>query len=275
MSEKKAKNLKTAIVCGSFCGATSTLLFQPLDLVKTRIQINKGHGLWQSLVNVWKTDKVRGLWKGVIPSLYRTVPGVGIYYGCLHVMDAGLRKNHSSFIWFTSGATARSVAALCLMPANIIKIRFESGCYKYKTVLGALKEIWSTEGFNGLYRGSFSTILRDAPFSGIYLMFYGQIKDIVKQSLGTEEVNSLAVSMCGLLSGLLASLLTHPADVVKTSIQASTGPYSNLEMVQSVFYENGIQGFFKGFAPRATRRTLMAATTWTIYEKIMSVVGIK
>merc|ERR1712088_1055267 len=29
-------------------------------------------------------EGLRGLWRGVLPSLYRTVPGVGLYFSSMH-----------------------------------------------------------------------------------------------------------------------------------------------------------------------------------------------
>lgn len=278
MSERRAQSLTTAIVSGSFSGTISTLIFQPLDLLKTRIQIDKqerSQGLYKTFKEVLRREKFRGLWIGTIPSLYRTVPGVGIYYGCLHLMDRNLRGNPSHVGIFVSGATARSCAVLVLMPVNVIKIRFESGNFHYKTVPSAFKHIWSNEGIKGLYRGIFSTIIRDAPFSGAYLMFYSKIKTVTKQTLRREELNSLLVAFCGLLSGVLASLMTHPADVVKTKIQSTTEPYRNKTVILKIFKEDGFHGFVKGFVPRALRRTLISSMSWTVYEKIMSLVGIK
>lgn len=53
--------------------------------------------------------------------------------------------------------------------------------------------------------------------------------------LGKDELSSPAISICGLASGIFASLLTHPADVVKTSIQASSEPYKNIATVKNIF----------------------------------------
>lgn len=34
--------------------------------------------------DVIKDEKIIGLWRGILPSVTRTVPGVGIYFGSLH-----------------------------------------------------------------------------------------------------------------------------------------------------------------------------------------------
>lgn len=57
----------------------------------------------------------------------------------------------------------------------------QSGKYGYGSVYGALRNIYRTEGARGLYSGLTATLLRDAPFSGIYLMFYTQTKKITPQ----------------------------------------------------------------------------------------------
>lgn len=83
---------------GSISGTCSTVLFQPLDLVKTRLQqVASGGGAaapklvtpvgvavavpsprpsMVSIVRgVLQNDSVIGLWKGITPSVTRTVPG--------------------------------------------------------------------------------------------------------------------------------------------------------------------------------------------------------
>lgn len=58
---------------------------------------------------------------------------------------------------------------------------FQSGFYSYASVPGALRSMYETEGIRALFSGLTATLLRDAPFSGIYVMFYSQAKRALPQ----------------------------------------------------------------------------------------------
>ena len=86
---------------------------------------------------------------------------------------------------------------------------------------------------------------------------------MVEQSAHTHFV-------CGLIAGVLASLTTHPADVIKTQLQLYPTHYlGTLDCVKSVYRTYGMQGFMVGFIPRCLRRTLVTAMSWTIFEEFM------
>lgn len=55
-------------------------------------------------------------------------------------------------------------------------VLFQSGFFGYTGVAEAVRTIYKKEGTRGLTCGLLPTLLRDAPFSGLYLMFYTQIK---------------------------------------------------------------------------------------------------
>jgi solute carrier family 25 protein 38 len=40
-------------------------------------------------------------------------------------------------------------------------------------------------------------------------------------------------------------------------------------LVKEIWESRGVVGFFSGLTPRLLRRTLMAALSWTLYEKMM------
>lgn len=80
---------------------------------------------------------------------------------------------------------------------------------------------------------------------------------------------------CGVVAGIMASLATQPADVVKTHIQVRPSHWSTADAVRYIYTEHGLAGFFSGAVPRSLRRTLMAAMAWTVYEQLMARMGLK
>lgn len=275
--------LVKSFLAGSLSGTCSTIIFQPLDLAKTRIQCavkgssNQSTGLMAVVINVVKNEHLSGLWKGVIPSLSRTVPGIGVYFSSLH----WLRNNIGSsdpvpLESFLMGVTARSISGVSMLPFTVVKTRFESGNYNYKGVGNALVTIYKGEGAKGLFGGLSATLLRDAPFSGLYLMFYTQCKKGVSNSGVIDNPHTPPVHFaCGIVAGCLASVVTQPPDVVKTLMQTQPEKFPTAHSCIVYIYQNdGMQGFLRGIVPRCLRRSLMAALAWTVYEQMMRSFGI-
>lgn len=287
-----------AFVAGSLSGTCSTVLFQPLDLVKTRIQqqqravthpqaASPSFGMFGTARHVLATEHVTGLWKGILPSVTRTVPGVGIYFASLHwlktsgVAGGAATDKPNPMQAMALGMAARSLAATVMIPITVLKTRFESGQFGYTRMTTALVTIYSTEGLRGLTCGLMATLARDAPYSGLYLMFYTQLKNNLVPRIDTATGGNLTGGptshfACGIAAGFLASLVTHPADVVKTKMQIQPHLYSSLSSTtRLILVRSGPRGFLVGFAPRMLRRALMSALAWTVYEEIMKQLGLK
>ena len=267
-----------AFLAGSLSGTCSTLLFQPLDLVKTRVQQT---GPSTSLVRVISTvvsqDSVRGLWRGLVPSLVRTVPGVGLYFSSMHQMKTSLCDGRPTALQSALiGSSARALSGSVMIPFTVIKTRFESRAFNYSSTAHALSSILRTEGLRGLTRGLGPTLVRDVPFSGLYLMFYEQLKTWVPEEVSRTQSSAAVHFSCGLVAGLLASLVTQPADVIKTRLQLSSGSGLRLSgAVLQIYRDRGLGGFTTGLVPRSLRRTLMAALAWTVYENMIRSIGLK
>lgn len=273
-----------AFMCGSFSGTCSTLLFQPLDLIKTRLQTLQNSmqpgtgrvGMVTVVLSVVKTERLLGLWKGMSPSFVRTIPGVGLYFSTYHSLKQHFfqDRNPKAIEAVLLGGGARTVAGVFMLPVTVIKTRYECGRYNYGSVAGALRSVCQTEGPAALFSGLMATLLRDVPFSAIYVMFYSQTKLLLPEEIITSASAPLANFSCGVLAGVLASLITQPADVVKTNVQVKLQLRTS-EAIRCIYMEHGLQGFFRGAVPRALRRTMMAAMAWTVYEQMMARVGLK
>ncbi|XP_029178080.1 mitochondrial glycine transporter-like isoform X2 [Nylanderia fulva] len=274
-----------SFLAGSFSGTFSTILFQPLDLVKTRLQnrVNTSvesprNGMLGTVANIIQKENVFGLWKGMTPSITRVIPGVGLYFSSLHWLKHALDLEESltALQAIALGITARSMSGALLIPITVVKTRFESGVYKYNSISEALWLIYKQEGVRGLSSGLVPTLLRDAPYSGLYLMFYTQLKSAATKT-GTMSESQMPVHFsCGILAGILASVVTQPPDVVKTKMQLYPNEFNGIYRATFLVYKKyGVLGYFKGIVPRMLRRTLMTTMAWTVYEQLTKQIGLK
>ncbi|XP_045213240.2 mitochondrial glycine transporter-like isoform X2 [Mercenaria mercenaria] len=271
-----------SFLAGSLSGTCSTLLFQPLDLVKTRVQASisvngaRPAGMVAIVANVVQQDKIVGLWRGLVPSISRCVPGIGIYFSTIHYLKGKFAHSKSPLESMIIGGSARSVAVVTMLPFTVLKTRYESGEFHYNNMVRGFSTIYKLEGMKGLYSGIAPTLLRDVPFSGLYFMFYTQLKQLSITESAPDSGLPMLHFTCGVTAGMMASLITQPADVLKTHMQLYPKRYGRLRNAAKFVYErDGLEGFWRGIIPRTIRRTLMAALAWTVYEEVAKSVGLK
>lgn len=179
----------------------------------------------------------------------------------------------------TTGAIARSSAGFILMPITVIKVRYESNLYAYKSIVGAGKDILKTEGFRGFFSGFGATAIRDAPYAGLYVLFYEQLKKRLsslsqKVPVAGETMHgSTSASInfgSGVLAAGLATAITNPFDAIKTRIQLRPKEYPNmLYAAKKMIRVDGVKSLFDGLALRMSRKALSSALAWTLYEELI------
>lgn len=270
-----------SFLAGSFSGTCSTVLFQPLDLVKTRIQVPNGAsgpvGILSIVDTVVRQEKLVGLWRGLVPSMSRCVPGIGIYFSTIHYLRTNFESDQKRAVEsILIGAAARTVSVVTVIPFTVIKTRFESGKFNYKSMFDAFTETYKCAGPRALFSGMAPTLMRDVPFSGLYYMFYSRLKTGIDECGYGSTDKSVLYFCCGIMSGMMASMITQPADVIKTHMQLSPKEHRKILLTVKYLYDKGgLRGFFCGIIPRTLRRTLMAAMAWTVYEEVSRKFGLK
>lgn len=281
-----APTATASMIAGATSGAACTVLLQPLETLKTRRQVTPSpQPSYAALARRIIAERgPQGLWAGLTPALLRTVPGVGLYFAGIGLLrprrDAWRPADHP---WHNvaAGAAARGGVALLLLPLTVVKARMESGRYGYPGVVSALRQIYASEGARGLFAGMGATLARDAPFSGLYLAAYEGLKPhVVKAGDGVLPLPA-AHLLSGLVAGGAASLVTHPADVVKTRMQVGNGstgvsvvalPQRAVAVLVAAVRAEGPCVLLQGAAPRVLRRALVAAINWTAFEELVAAV---
>lgn len=168
------------------------------------------------------------------------------------------------------------------MPMTIIKVRYESNLYAYKSILGAGRDIVATEGVKGFFSGFGATAIRDAPYAGLYVLFYEQLKRRLSTmtqasplagEIATTMTGSTSASInfgSGILAAGLATAITNPFDSIKTRIQLQPKKYHNmLHAGRKMVREDGVKSLFDGLGIRMGRKALSSALAWTLYEELI------
>lgn len=182
----------------------------------------------------------------------------------------------------TTGAIARTGAGFILMPITVIKVRYESNLYSYRSILGAAKDIIRTEGFKGFFTGFGATAVRDAPYAGLYVLFYETSKkELSKMAELVHVPGSVEKAMAGstsasinfgsgILAAGLATAITNPFDAIKTRIQLQPSQYRNMvHACRKMVAEDGAKSLLDGLGLRMGRKAMSSALAWTLYEELI------
>jgi solute carrier family 25, member 38 len=285
----------------------SAVLLQPADLLKTRVQQSGQSSLRASFRELWTGPNViRSFWRGTLPSALRTGFGSALYFTSLNALRQNVARSNvlrsigvveqvsgpsssssslpklSNFANLITGAIARASAGFVLMPMTVIKVRYESNLYGYRSIAGAGKDILKREGLKGFFSGFGATAIRDAPYAGLYVLFYEQLKK--RLSLLTQKVpvpgkvdarmtGSTSASInfgSGVIAAGLATAITNPFDSIKTRIQLQPREYKNmLQAGRKMIREDGAKAMFDGLALRMGRKAISSALAWTLYEEFI------
>uniref|UniRef100_A0A8C2QSD7 EF-hand domain-containing protein n=1 Tax=Capra hircus TaxID=9925 RepID=A0A8C2QSD7_CAPHI len=240
---------------GSVAGAVGATAVYPIDLVKTRMQNQRGTGSvvgelmyknsFDCFKKVLRYEGFFGLYRGLIPQLIGVAPEKAIK------LTAG-----GSQVIFTN-------------PLEIVKIRLqvagEITTGPRVSALNVLRDL----GLFGLYKGAKACFLRDIPFSAIYFPVYAHCKLLLADENG--HVGGINLLAAGAMAGVPAASLVTPADVIKTRLQvaarAGQTTYSGvIDCFRKILREEGPSAFWKGTAARVFRSSPQFGVTLVTYE---------
>ncbi|KAI9819947.1 MAG: hypothetical protein M1827_006517 [Pycnora praestabilis] len=293
-------------------GCLSAILLQPADLLKTRVQQSGSSSLLATIRELSRGPQpLRQFWRGTLPSTLRTGIGSALYFSSLnalrqHVARSALltstgllvtEKNVSSkyssslpklsnLANLTTGAIARASVGFVMMPITVIKVRYESNYYAYRSLWSASADIFRNEGIKGLFSGFGATAIRDAPYAGLYVVFYEQCKtrlSLLSQAApatgsGTQRSQDVMKSSTsapinfasGVIAAGLATAITNPFDAIKTRLQLLPEKYGNtIQAGTLMIKEEGVRSLFDGLGLRIARKAMSSALAWTLYEELI------
>jgi len=199
--------------CGALAGCCAVLTTYPLDLVKTRLTIQKEgvgadgvvykktySGTWDCLSKVAKDEGPTALFKGLSPTLMGVAPFEAVqftFYNWIKDLRAEQKMKNAAtpaegklatLDFLALGCVAGAVAQQAAYPFDLIRKRFmaqsnAAGMLKtqYTSTLGCFQDIIKKEGFMGLYKGTLPNLLKVCPYAAIMWATYEQVKGVLEK----------------------------------------------------------------------------------------------
>lgn len=190
------------IVAGAGAGVAVSFLACPTELIKCRLQAQSAMGATGSVAVAVKyggpmdvakrvlrsEGGARGLYKGLVPTLAREVPGNAAMFGVYEAIKQFLAGGQD-----TSGLGRGSLMAAgglagaafwgAVYPTDVVKSVLQVDDYKnpkYSGSIDAFRKILASEGAKGLYKGFGPAMARSVPANAACFLAY----EVTRSALG-------------------------------------------------------------------------------------------
>lgn len=174
----------------------------------------------------------QGLWRGTVPGLLLQVPYTAVQFVALEHFRAwahrsGLDKTEWTHgVSFASGAFAGAAATLGSYPFDLLRTTLAAqGQPKVYHGMGdAARSIVQRQGVQGLYAGLGVTLLEIMPYAALQFGLYDLFTKAYERRKGHQPDSRShwwGRFICGLATGTVAKLGTHPLDVCKKRFQVA------------------------------------------------------
>ncbi|KAI8343270.1 mitochondrial carrier domain-containing protein [Chlamydoabsidia padenii] len=269
------------MTCGAFAGIVEILSLYPLDVVKTRAQLNSGAsiGVISSFKEIIQLEGFPTLYRGIGFPLVIEAPKRAITFAAneqftlLYKHLFGINQSTPALAMAT-GISAGITEAIVIVPFELVRVRLQdkANAKIYKNAFDASRKIIQKEGVLALANGLEATILRHAIWNGGYFSVVSSVKSILPTPKSRKEQlrNNF---VAGTFGGIFGTILNVPSDVVKSRIQSYTGigPKKYHWTIPSILLigkEEGITSLYRGFVPKVLRLGPGGGILLVVYETV-------
>mmetsp|Transcript_43451 Transcript_43451/g.102609 ORF Transcript_43451/g.102609 Transcript_43451/m.102609 type:complete len:381 (+) Transcript_43451:118-1260(+) len=260
--------------CGGQVGGITNSPQRPSSIVLMQSMVRK-EGVWS-------------LWRGTGIAIVTAFPSVGIYLTMYDQLKAKLNmvfnKDATPLV---AGGAARAVSVVLTNPLEVIRTRvMAEHSTKQNSWLQVTRAALQQDGIMALWRGLVPTLCRDVPFSAMYWLLAEATRTraaaYLRKSQDMSEISEIGKArgtdlsyrqtiginlMAGVVGGSLASVITHPFDVIKTRAQVNAQrPQPTIMVLREMIGKEGWGALWGGVGPRVLKVAPSCAIVLASYE---------
>lgn len=184
------------LLAASQAGFMTLIVTNPIWVVKTRLclqydykenmKIEKYNGMIDALVKIYKSNGIKGYYKGFVPGVF------GVSHGAVQFMSYEEMKNRynqykrrsitsklNTWEYLSFAAFSKIIAAGSTYPYQVVRARLQNQHYSYEGMWHCIQQTWIYEGWKGFYKGLGANLLRVTPATMITFVTYENVSDIL------------------------------------------------------------------------------------------------
>eukprot|EP00960_Hanusia_phi_P051204 760652-Hanusia_phi.AAC.7 len=273
----------------------------PSQILKTKLQVDlqPNRPFFQELVHlcqdVYRAERVRGFYKGVVFSTVSTIPAQLSFLGTYGWSKNALERHvspqlrDSPLVPLCAGALAETVTCAFWVPIDVIvqKIQIQplehaadrrscslplAGLARPRglSTLEVARKILQEDGIGGFWRGIDVHLLLFVPQGAIWWASYEHSKKMLNMQMQRVDDKALNV-VAGMSAGVISSTLTNPLDIVKVRIQTKVEESTSIiKTLIEMIRREGVRSLGKGLAPKIFMSVPVSALSSFLYEMLLS-----
>ncbi|QPG74890.1 hypothetical protein FOA43_002227 [Brettanomyces nanus] len=288
-------------IAGAIAGCAAVTFTNPIDLVKTRMQLEGELSMknvpkvyrnpFQAFGLILRNEGIHGIQKGLMASYLFQIGlnscRLGLYEPIRKVLNSVVypTKNPENVqnvgINVLTGSLTGVIGCITSSPFYLLKTRMQSFSESvqvgqqshYDSTWHGFKTIYADEGVKGLFRGLDAAILRTAAGSAAQLPAYNFAKQELIKSGYFEEGMGLQLAS-SVFAGLGVTVVMNPFDVVMTRMYNQRGNlYSGpVDCLIKTVKMEGPTALYKGFIAQLLRNAPHTMLLLLFMEQTMSIV---
>lgn len=191
---KATLNPMERFLAGGMAGIVAAITCYPLDTAKTLLTTHpeKFSGVAGTIATVARTQGMRGLYRGLSPTLVAMMPYVGLDFAIYEQLklwyQQRTKKEADLITLLFIGAFAGAVAQTACHPLDVVRKRMQlqglgGRPVQYKGMFDAASGIVRKEGMGALFRGLKPMYISAIPSAGVSYVVY----EFAKKTLGVRS----------------------------------------------------------------------------------------
>lgn len=282
-------------VAGSLGAVFANAVVYPLDIVKTRIQVQKRretngatedgaateidgdhyHDAFDAIEKMIKKEGITGLYAGILGGLVGTASqNFAYFYWYTFVRDAYTARVPiiSTSMELLLGAAAGALSTIFTIPISVCTTRQQTASKaRRRNLWGTVTEVIEEDGITGLWRGLRpSLVLCVNP-----AITYGLFQILKKRIVGDSKLSPGQAFLVGALSKTVATVVTYPYIMAKVRMQhkhedpalaLAQKDLSAIQILTRIYQEEGFVGLYKSMDTQITKAVMTQAILFYFRE---------